>query len=442
MAEDEEGKKTKSEKSSEPEANHQLTTEPIEDYNSIYNREEWYYAITLVVIPFSLFFVMTIFYDFIPDYQFAFFVLPLGVFVIVALSHSIIYWKTPAIISIRKKRDRLKKFGYKKLLIRNQFFSMYSRITVVVLIIISLVVGVGYQILTEQIAKNDAAFLQKISQYQEQVKQVDEMSRENLIIFLNNGIINMYFPDQFKMFLVDVNIVGIHFSTEDTPIENNLSNLDVAFNSITRDEAIVFTQNAVKTMTDSDLKKSAKIILKYSEPKRLFYDNSNFIRLQNYLLGILSIPVFMLYGIYTVRYTLVKFQEYEYYLTLGCFYIIRDSRLAEHVQRKYVALGLNYYNKYIQKHSRQQIRDIDQIVSFLLTMHPLQITICAETILHYLEKHHRLQLLYILELEIGNEDSTKFLTRDYPVDRIKGWLPFIIPTISAIIAALSLMLKH
>lgn len=326
---------------------------------------------------------------------------------------------------------------FERAIIRFEYIEKFQKYSIIAFIVITIFVSISiYFIIDDRDIQLKKYYAQQ-AEYEKEVKNTYRLSEDGL---------RKYFHDQISemsTLKVDQRIVTI------------LGNELLAKNENTTFAEFHQPGNEFLWSTSSDLDRRQFLHAKYDEMnydelKKIlsrqleklvpspFIDgisNNTFIE---FLFFVLMIPVIQVYVIFPLKYSLTKHSDFYYFIPKGCFSILmKFTDLDQMTKRKYLFMGLNYYEKFVKKSTNLNINRLDEIKSTCVSYDSNQITRLAHNFVKCLKKDNNMELLAFIQNKIQVSDSSKFLIHISLATKIKENLHIIATAISTLLGFIS-----
>ncbi len=416
-----------------------LTSE--QKIKKIFSEENNLYEFTTKLLP--LFIGLGLFFFWILSYtnndsNFMLFIFPMYAF---ALPFFLLHWRIIYKSREAKKTNSSKPYfenlSFERGYLRFRYIERLYKISIVVLIIVSLFVGLGLHYTNKTINDNREYYFQKLSEYDIFLDKITNFSDAELQQFIISEISEMteYRKGNFLKNLFFDEFTLQAKNNNDPDLEENA--WVMASNRVDKmnpTEIIATTIDKINHMTHEQLLKYATDLVSSKKPSSIFYDNESSFRQFNFLLSLALLPGSMFYSVFLCR-QFFRQNDFFYNSSIGCFKIMLAINSDDGIRkRKYLKLGIEQYEKFLKKTLNLRFDKIYNIESKLLNQSPSDINDTGMIILEKLEKNHHLSLSEYFANKLERDTST-ILVKDPLIDKLKEFLPLIATIVSSIIGA-------
>ncbi|MCH8915850.1 MAG: hypothetical protein IIA82_08430 [Thaumarchaeota archaeon] len=337
----------------------------------------------------------------------------------------------------REKSKFFKALTFERAIIRFEYLEKLQKYSMVTLIIISILVGIGIFLTISDKQQLMEQYNSQQSEYENKIKKTYGLTEDELRNYFHEQILEM------STLQVDRRIVTLFgnellernenatFAEFHQPGNEILWRID---NDLDRRNLL---HNKYNEMNYDELKKTLLKELEQLKPFPFIDEISNNTFIE-FLIFVWLIPVVMAYMIFPFKYTLTKFSDFYYLSAKGCFIIVRRFKdLDQMTKRKYLLMGLNYYENVVKKNTNLNINRLDEIKSTCVNYDSKHLTDLAHNFVKYLEKDNKLELLASIQNKIQVSDTSKFLIHISLTTRIKENWQIIATVISTIFTIVS-----
>lgn len=400
------------------------------------------------ILPLSIIgilFLVWIFTYAVADLGFMFYIFPVYAYLVpFFVLHRKIF-----IMSIRMRKDKsvkpyFKKLTYERALLRLRNIEKQYKHSIVLLISVSTLVGMGLFFVYQNIDENRDYYFDQLLTYNKKIGEIKTYDIDQLRIFSEEKIDTMS-DYRKKLYLRDI------IFEEIISEEKNKGN--IITENIAWDMSYNRTSNMITEEIDSNLIQKINVmqheqlleyvlkIIEREKPSSYLYDNESNLKQLDFLYGLLLLPISMFYATIIFK-SFFRQKDSAYFFSLSCFKtILSIPQRDEMEKRNFLKLGIKYYEKFLKKNLNMKIKDLQKINSLLLIKSSISIDETAKEISEQLEKGHQLNLLEYFSVKIKKALS-EILIQDPLIDRLKTPLTVITTTISAIIGTVGFIVVY
>ena len=333
-------------------------------------------------------------------------------------------------------------FTFERSIIRFEFLEKFHKYSVIALILFSVIVSVGvYVAISEKIVQFEDYKI-KLNDYDNKIKETYMLSEDELREYFQNQVSQLntmqtdrkivsIFGNEFLVNQSNATFAEYHQPGNEVlwDIDSDLDRrklLHLKFEEMNYDE--------LKIILSNDLKKLKPTSTDYNISDNTFIE---------YLFLVWLLPGIMVYMLFPFKYLLIKHPDFYYLLSKSCFLIVNKfSNLDEMKKRKYLLMGLNYYEKYIKKNTGMNINRFNEIKSTCINYDSKHLSMISNNFLEFLEIENKLQLLTFIQNKIQVTNSSQFLIHITLAMKIKENWAIIATVISSLITLILYLITY
>lgn len=298
---------------------------------------------------------------------------------------------------------------FERSVIRFEYIEKFHKYSIIFLILFTITSAIGIYVTASDQISEYGEYDTKSNIYENKIKETYRFSESELRDYFHNQIAQM------NTIQVDMRIVSVMgnevygspnnatFAEYHMPGNNLLGDMD---SDIDRRN---FLHSKYNEMEYDELQKILSRQLEKLKPNPFDYNSldNTFIE---FLIIVWFFPAIMVYMIFPLKYSLTKHLDFYYLISKACFIIVSTVKdLDEMKKRKYLLMGLNYYEKYVDRNTSMNINRFNEIKSVFVNYNSNQLSMISHNFLESLEMENKLELLNFIQNKIRVLNTSQYL---------------------------------